>query len=197
MSGGRLGPVIAEALGAIATGHVVFSGVGIAAPAFTQPTSAKSPSDSDADSKRATHLAGVVSAAYSGRGLPVDALTANVTFTDPAASCVGRSEVVEAFRALQFASPEHVQPPHARERPDGTVDVVLHQRYFRGSMLLPSGFEIHSVLEVHTVGGGDDRICSLTEQWNGAPLLQLPVFRWVRRVNGIVSSLVTPIWGTR
>ena len=38
----------------------------------------------------------------------------------------------------------------------------------------------------------DTGIHAIEERWNGAPLLWWAPFRWVRRVNGVLSSLVTP-----
>ena len=67
--------------------------------------------------------------------------------------------------------------------PDGgaadEVSFYLHQRYFGGSMLLPSGLVVRSVLVVRT--GADGRITALEERWNGRELIGLSAFRWVRR----------------
>ena len=124
---------------------------------------------------------------YRGGGLDPNSCTADVTFTDNAARCVGRSEVCEAFRALRVMKPEHVEEPLCVAKPDGTSEVYLHQRY----KLMSSGFTIRSTLVVQTTADG--RICNLEERWNGSPLLQFPAFRWVRRVNGIISSVLTPL----
>lgn len=59
-------------------------------------------------------------------------------------------------------------------------------------MLLPSGLAVKSTLVVHT-SAIDGRITSLEERWNGAPLLQFSAFKFVRRVNGVVSSVLTPL----
>ena len=114
------------------------------------------------------------------------ACTNDVTFTDPAAQCSGIGEVSEAFRALAITKPQHVEQPVAVGMPDGSVHVHLHQRY---SIL--ASFNVRSVLVVRQAADGC--ICELEERWNGAPLLSFPAFRWVRRVNGMLSSLLTPL----
>ena len=68
----------------------------------------------------------------------------------------------------------------------------LHQRYCGGTILLPSGFTVRSVLVVHT-SAVDGRICSLEERWNGSELLPFAPFRFSRRVNGIISCVLTPL----
>ena len=73
----------------------------------------------------------------------------------------------------------------------GTVEFYLHQRYAAGSALLPSGFVVKSTCVVRTASDG--RIASIEERWNGAPLLDYSAFRWVRRANGLVSAILTPI----
>ena len=70
------------------------------------------------------------------------------------------------------------------------MQVYLHQRYF-ASRIWPRGLEVRSTLLVRTDGG---RIASLEERWNGAPLLDYSAFRWVRRANGLVSAILTPIF---
>ena len=127
---------------------------------------------------------------YGGGGVDAAFVTDDVTFDDPAASYRGKAEVSEAFRALHVARPEHVEEPLVISESEvyGEHEFYLHSRYLRGTML-PS-FEVRSILVVRT--GADGRICAFEERWNGAPLLQLSAFRWVRRVNGVVSSLLTP-----
>ena len=44
----------------------------------------------------------------------------------------------------------------------------------------------------HTGHMFDIGIHAIEERWNGAPLLWWAPFRWVRRANGVLSSLVTP-----
>ena len=61
-----------------------------------------------------------------------------------------------------------------------------------GSALLPSGFVVKSTCVVRTASDG--RIASIEERWNGAPLLDYSAFRWVRRANGLVSAILTPIF---
>ena len=88
--------------------------------------------------------------------------------------------------------PEHVEPPLAiREQPRGSGfehEYYLHQRYFRSQWW--RGLEVRSSLLVQT--GADGRIHAIEERWNGAPLLWWAPFRWVRRANGVLSSLITP-----
>ena len=85
-----------------------------------------------------------------------------------------------------------MEPPLAiREQPRGSGfehEYYLHQRYFRSQWW--RGLEGRSSLLVQT--GADGRIHAIEERWNGAPLLWWAPFRWVRRANGVLSSLVTP-----
>ena len=70
--------------------------------------------------------------------------------------------------------------------PSNTVVVLLHQRYF--------GFlAVRSTLVVDTEDDGS--IASIEERWNHAPLAELgPVLRYTRRINGILSSALTPLF---
>ena len=139
-----------------------------------------------ASCSRAAQLTKVVAKLYSGGGLDAAIAHENITFTDPAAKCAGRAEVTEAFRA------QHVVAPVATAEDGGTVEFYLHQRYAAGSALLPSGFVVKSTCVVRTASDG--RIASIEERWNGAPLLDYSAFRWVRRANGLVSAILTPIF---
>lgn len=125
---------------------------------------------------------------YSGGGINSDLVTDDVTFTDPAARCAGKQEVAEAFRALRYCNPQTLTTPHASVAQDGSLHFSLHQRYFAGRL---PGLEVRSTLVVRTAPDG--RVCELEERWNGAPLLWWPPFQWVRRVNGMLSSLLTPM----
>ena len=82
--------------------------------------------------------------------------------------------------------------PVATAEDGGTVEFYLHQRYAAGSALLPSGFVVKSTCVVRTASDG--RIASIEERWNGAPLLDYSAFRWVRRANGLLSAILTPIF---
>ena len=201
-----LGPLrLGEALGALAMGHVMFAGAGIINAAVQTPP--RSPSPLASAPLATTAVAKVVTAMYSGAGIDGAALSDDATFTDPAAACVGRAEVVEAFRALGACSPEHVAPPLAvSERTVSTAggtgddggpatgavhvesEFFLHQRYFKGAYY--SGLVVRSTLVVRADNAG--RICAVEERWNGAPLLRFSAFRFARRVNGMLSALLTP-----
>ena len=191
------GPIrLAEAVGAIACGHIASSCIGMGAAVAAQPPPPPTSSGSTSNNACATcskeaQLTKVVSKMYCGGGLDAAACIPGVTFTDAAVHCAGRAEVSEAFRALHVVKPEHVEQPHAVGKPDGSTEIHLWQRYLRGSLLLPNGFTLRSVLVVRT--NADGRICELQELWNGSPLLQLTVFQWSRRANGVLSSLLTPI----
>jgi len=92
---------LGEALGAVFAGHISFSLAGVVRSAAALP-----PARPDTDgahigeSGRCEAVAEVVASMYSGGGVDAAACTPDVTFTDPAASCCGKPEVVEAFRAL-------------------------------------------------------------------------------------------------
>ena len=181
---------LGEALGALTMGHVVFAGAGIINAAATPP---RSPPPLASAPLASTAVAKVVTAMYSGAGIDGAALSDDAIFTDPAASCVGRAEVVEAFRALGAScSPEHVAPPLAVSQRTVSEQLesefFLHQRYFKGAYY--SGLVVRSTLVVRTDNAG--RICAVEERWNGAPPLQFSAFRFARRVNGMLSAMLTP-----
>ena len=182
---------LGEALGTFLAGHISFTFAGIVRSAATPPPDRPAPDQ--VTGPRQGELAEVITAMYSGGGMDPSACTNDVTFTDPAAACCGMPEVVEAFRALSASCrPEHVEPPLAvREQQRGSGfehEYHLHQRYFRSKWW--QGLEVRSSLVVQT--GADGRIHAIEERWNGAPLLWWAPFRWARRVNGVLSSLVMP-----
>lgn len=111
-------------------------------------------------------------------------------FTDPVACCCGCSEVVEAFRALQWCRPQHIAAPCAyRDTDDSAVRVQLHQHYFSSTWW--RGLEVRSTLLIKHAPDG--RVCELEERWNDAPLLHWRPFSWARRINGMASGLLTPL----
>ena len=142
MAGVRL----TEAFGALACGHFAFSAIGMSSAFLGSSTTGRPSAAGSGDHQ----LIKVVSTMYRGGGLDSNACTADVTFTDQAARCVGRSEVCEAFRALRVMKPEHVEEPLCVAKPDGTSEVYLHQRY----KLMSSGFTIRSTLVVHRAHAG-------------------------------------------
>lgn len=181
---------LSEAVGALVTGHIVVSGIGIVNAAVTahQPPPTSLPTEPNTN---AAAVQRVVAKMYSGGGLDAPLCSPSVSFTDPAACCTGRAEVTEAFRALRVCDPEHLTSPTVLATHKEETHLALHQRYFAGSYLLPRGLVVRSTLVVCT--NGDGLITSLEEQWNGGPLLQWSAFRFSRRVNGILSSLLTPL----
>ena len=180
----------AEAAGALVTGHLVVSALAIGNACVGR-------SDKPTPAPPTPALAGTAGAAqqlvaqmYSGGGVNPRLVTDDVKFTDPAARCQGKQEVAEAFRALRFCNPESLTSPWAStgQTEDGTLHFNLHQRYFAGRL---PGLELRSTLVVRTAPDG--RVCELEERWNGASLLWWPQFRFSRRVNGMLSSLLTPL----
>lgn len=172
---------VAEGLGALVAGHAFFTGVGLANATLARapPRPAATPT-----SAKARQLASTVKQMYSGGGITAAALADNVSFIDPAASCHGRSEVMEAFRALGAACrPESIEEPMCTKDDGSEVHFHLHQRYF-------GWLTVRSVLVVQS-NTSDGRINHIEERWNGAPLLTFSAFRFVRRVNGIVSAVIT------
>lgn len=142
--------VAAKAVGAVAVGHIVLTEVGVLKASLTRPAPPPNPVARVADCRRTASLTKVVSVMYSGGDLNATVgmrLADDVSFTDPAAACLGRSEVMEALRALAaFCSPEHMEEPlpfaSFESSPSATIQFHLHQRYFRGSFLLPQGLEM-------------------------------------------------------
>ena len=92
---------LGEALGAVFAGHISFSLAGVVRSAAAPPP-ARPVTDGAhvGESGRSEAVAEVVASMYSGGGVDASACTPDVTFTDPAASCCGKPEVIEAFRAL-------------------------------------------------------------------------------------------------
>uniref|UniRef100_A0A7S0KYL3 Uncharacterized protein n=1 Tax=Coccolithus braarudii TaxID=221442 RepID=A0A7S0KYL3_9EUKA len=180
---------IREAAAAAITGHAIFTAVGIGNAVVAGPPDAANHSDDlICLQPRCLAAAQVAAGLYSGGGLEGDICTEDVTFTDPAACCSGRAEVVEAFRALRWTRPEHITTPRASQA-DGALHVHLHQRYFSSPWW--RGLEVKSTLVLKHAPDG--QICELEERWNDAPLLRWRPFYWARRVNGRLSSLLTPL----
>ena len=135
---------------------------------------------------RAAQLAKTAAQMYRGGGIDAAVLSPGVVFEDPAVRCVGSTEVREAFRALRSCRPEALVAPRMVLEGDGSATAVfaLHQRYL--------GFlEVRSTLHLHTAPDG--RISRIEERWNGVPLVSAPPFVWSRRLNGMLSSALTPI----
>ncbi len=93
-----------KAVGTVAVGHIVLTEVGVLKASLTRPEPPPNPEARVTDCRRTASLpvTKVVSVMYSGGDLNAAAgmrLADDVTFTDPAAACLGRSEVMEAFRA--------------------------------------------------------------------------------------------------
>ena len=103
---------LGEALGTLFAGHISFSLAGVVRSAATPPPAR--PVTDATRTRSELAVAEVVTSMYSGGGVDASACTHDVTFTDPAASCCGKPEVVEAFRALAASCrPE----PLSRARP--------------------------------------------------------------------------------
>ena len=206
-------PRVGEALGAVALGHAVFTGLGLANSIAAKPPPRPEKSLAKAVTPRlakmhtvidasaaveahvvaATSMTSAVATAvrnmYAGYGVDASLLAPDATVTDPAASCRGRSEIAEAFRALAAVlKPEIVEEPLPMTSAEGEPAFYLHQKYKLGSML---EFELRSILIVRTDDTG--RIAAMEERWNGAPLLGFAAFRFSRRVNGVLSAILTPV----
>ena len=94
--------------------------------------------------------------------------------------------------ALRAVNPQHVVAPVATAEDGGTVEFYLHQRYAAGTRCCPPASS-KSTCVVRTASDAAN-IASIEERWNGAPLLDYSAFRWVRRANGLVSAILTPIF---
>ena len=128
----------------------------------------------------------IVSGVYSGRGITPAACTADISFQAPVLQCQGQGEVVEAFRALNACSPEHVSEPHLLHVHGNVATVRLHQRYF-------GWLNVRSTLIVKL--GEDGLTCeAFEERWNDLPLIAWEAARLSRRMNGILSSVLTPVF---
>ena len=144
------------------------------------PSASWQPSDRDA------RIESAVSSMYAGAGLNGALCSDDVTFEDAAVLCCGRTEVVEAFRAVRALKPEHVTTPQVCYSSSSSAIVLLHQRYL-GCIVVRS--ELHVRLD--DVG----LMRSFEERWNGKPLLgaafPLHAMPAVRRINALLSFLAT------
>jgi hypothetical protein len=176
-----------EAVASFTVAHVAFTALGGGASAVA--TAAPPPPVTSMDASTLRDVA-LVQKMYSGHGLDPRECAPDVTFSDPIVCCEGRHSAVEAFRALRYCRPQQVTPPSAAPSADGADTVIhLHQRYFGSAWF--KGLEVRSTLVLRRCPDG--QIGSLEERWNGAPLLQFAAFRWVRRINGVISTMLTPL----
>ena len=174
---------VARAASAALAAHVACSLVSCASGAVAACPPAPAPiADDDSAVRR------VVARMYGGGGLDAQACSEDVIFEDPAARCVGRTEVVEAFRALQACAPRSLQPPRiAAKHRRGAIEqhvFFLDQHYF-------GALRVRGTILVDIRAGGE--ISRFEERWNAAPLLDIPPFGWARRLNGILSGILTPL----
>ena len=100
----------------------------------------------------------------------------------------GSERGVEAFRALQACAPRSLQPPRiAAKHRRGAIEqhvFFLDQHYF-------GALRVRGTILVDIRAGGE--ISRFEERWNAAPLLDIPPFGWARRLNGILSGILTPL----
>ena len=128
---------------------------------------------------------------YSGRGAEEEigdlVLSDDVVFEDACVRCEGRSEVIEAFRALKAIQPEIIGFAEGGCGDSRGRDYDLSEKYspkiFGGTFT----FEIRSRLMVTMNKSG--QVVRIEERWNHIPLVpQLGLFR---RINGIASFYFT------
>ena len=101
---------LGEALGTLFAGYISFSLAGVVRSAATPPPARPVTETDGTRTQSELAVAEVVTSMYSGGGVDASACTHDVTFTDPAANCCGKPEVVEAFRALAASCrPEAVE----------------------------------------------------------------------------------------
>eukprot|EP00316_Scyphosphaera_apsteinii_P022113 CAMPEP_0119324392 /NCGR_PEP_ID=MMETSP1333-20130426/63090_1 /TAXON_ID=418940 /ORGANISM="Scyphosphaera apsteinii, Strain RCC1455" /LENGTH=155 /DNA_ID=CAMNT_0007332079 /DNA_START=13 /DNA_END=477 /DNA_ORIENTATION=- len=149
-------------IAAVAFGsHAALSFASIGAGTFFTRSRAKWPSSSQALSTPTAHqsnICKIVAGIYSGLGINPTLCTNDITFEDPVALCCGPAEVVEAFRALRAAHPEHVVQPRLHVHTDDPYSAVIlmHQRYF-------GWLVVHSTLHVRFEPTG--HISGLEERW--------------------------------
>uniref|UniRef100_A0A7S4K6Z4 Uncharacterized protein n=1 Tax=Odontella aurita TaxID=265563 RepID=A0A7S4K6Z4_9STRA len=132
-----------------------------------------------------------------------------VMFEDAAAVCKGAPEVVEAFRALSFLQPELLSPPKRIEvggmmpqHVDLRITYLLHQRY-AGFLTVRSTLVVDIVLEERgridrkkqssNAGITSARVVKFEERWNGVEPLNRGMFRVSRRLNGMISWMLTTL----
>ena len=131
---------------------------------------------------------------YSGNGagdgsVPGSELTLSedVVFEDPAAVCVGRAEVVEAFRAIKEFRPKNIGHARGRSADPRTLDYDISTEYspqiFGGTFT----YELRSRIMVTL----DERrhVVRIEERWNHIPFVD--GLRPFRRINGIVFYYLT------
>ena len=163
------------------------------------------------DAPHYDHVTEFVTKMYSGRGITHNHSNNNnktkmkddfvqlgdqVIFTDPAATCLGPHEVREAFRALQYLTPQSKVPPRCiHVQPQGesiALSYALHQEYWGGQVVLPSLLIVTVQLRQRKdVPESEFVVTHMQELWNGVPLWNSYLFRIVRRVNGMASWHLT------
>lgn len=126
---------------------------------------------------------------YSQGTVTKDSFSPEVSFEDPPAKTEGFAELEEAFRSLKLLSPETLDW-EVGSVGEGQMDVNLWQLYTLGS----NKFELFSKLGVNYDDAG--RVVRIRESWRGVPLLDTAPFTWSRRINGILGSVVTPLFQT-
>lgn len=146
---------------------------------------------------------------YSGKGTdavskrrrPGVGLDDDVVFEDPAAVCIGKDELREAFRALGRAHPRCLSRPRCIDVVPrlGTVQLTyrLDQSYVEDRLRL-SSLLIVDVRLAPVPGDGtisELRVSKFEERWNGVePLLGGGYPFWIsRRINGLISWCLTSL----
>ncbi|CAB9506849.1 expressed unknown protein [Seminavis robusta] len=142
---------------------------------------------------------------YTGRGLsstttrlsvPAIGVSDSVSFQDPAAICVGKEEVTEAFRAVATLNPQWITPPRCiHVEPMGSTIALtyyLNNRY-GGRFSLQSLLVVHVELQQlpHAREFNQFVVTRMEEYWNGVSPISNLLFWAVRRINGVASFQIT------
>lgn len=165
-------------------------------------------------------LDGLVRDMYSGRGIHQRYLPSgdsagtvlkvgqDILFEDAAAVCSGAGEVAEAFRALKFLRPESLSAPIRAEvgglmpqHVDLRITYLLHQRYagiltVRSLLVVDVAIGVRETFnkakDISSVGT-TARVLRFEERWNGVEPLDWGPFRVSRRLNGVISWMLTSL----
>ena len=122
---------------------------------------------------------------YSGNGADSGTFNRDVTFRDPVVICQGIDEVREAFRALKVMSPKIVEEPKLFVGSDNKELLIE----LKTSYICIKPFTVNSICVIKT--DEDGNIETIEERWNFVPLIDRPLFKWSKRLNGLISYGLT------
>ena len=190
--------VVAKSAIAAASAHVALSLTCIANGALTtwgtgfEESKPTSPCNIDASGWRVASE--IVDEMYSGKGITrPSCLSKDCVFSDPVAICCGREELTEAFRALKILSPKMLMPAELFRVDPLDENITRYTAKLNQQYSTKLKLKSLLIVDMKETAGHDPVIVRFEERWNGRPLLDHFPFKLVRRINGALSFLLTPM----